>query len=116
MFGADIGVVEVLRLLRGEREHFLDAGRVRTVAELLGVRTALDLLLDFAADVLQIETHLLQNVDRHALAELEQAQQQVLGADEIVIEAVGFLARERQHLLGARREVVHGFFRHNTSR
>jgi hypothetical protein len=29
-----------------------------------------------------------------------------------MIEAVGFLAREREHLLRARREIAHGFVAH----
>ena len=55
---------------------------------------------------------LLQDIDGDALAQLDQAEQQMLGADEIVVEAVGFLARQRQHLLRARRKIVHGFFAH----
>ena len=50
---------------------------------------------------------LLEDVDGDALAELDQAEQQVLGADVVVVEAVGFLARQREHLLGARGEIVH---------
>jgi hypothetical protein len=34
-------------------------------------------------------------------------EQEVLGADVVVVEAIGFLAGEREHLLGAGREVVH---------
>src|SRR5580704_10492923 len=36
----------------------------------------------------------------------------MLGADEIMIEPISFLPGQRQHLLGAWREVVHGFFTH----
>jgi hypothetical protein len=32
-----------------------------------------------------------------------------------VIEAVGYLAREREHLLRSRREIVHGFFAHSAT-
>ena len=38
----------------------------------------------------------------------------MFGADEIVIEPVGFLARQREHLLGARREIAHGFVAHTS--
>ena len=71
-----------------------------------------DLLLDFHADGLEVEAHLLEDIDGDALAQLDEAEQQVFGADKVVVEAVGFLARQRQHLLGARREIVHGFFAH----
>jgi hypothetical protein len=47
------------------------------------------------------------SIDGDALAELDQAEQQVLGADVVVVEAVGLLAGERQDLLGAGGEVVH---------
>jgi hypothetical protein len=36
----------------------------------------------------------------------------VLGADEVVVEAVGFLARQGQDLLRARRKIVHRFVTH----
>ena len=50
----------------------------------------------------------LEDVDGHALAELDQAEQEMLGADVVVVEAVGLLAGQGEHLLRARREVVHG--------
>ena len=115
VLGADVGVVERLGFLGGERQHLLDARRVRDVADHLLVRPGADLLLDLHADGFEVEAHLLQDVDGDALAQLDQAQQQVLGADEVVVEPVGFLARQRQHLLGARREIVHGFFAHTCS-
>jgi len=43
----------------------------------------------------------LQHVDRHALAELDQAEKQMLRAHVIVVEAVGLLAGQGQDLLGA---------------
>ena len=76
----------------------------------LGVGAGADLFFDFHADGFEIEAHLLQHVDRDALAELDQAEQQMLGADVIVVEAVGFLAGQGQDLLGARGEIVHDFF------
>jgi len=41
-----------------------------------------DLLLDFHADGLQVETELLQNVHGDTLAELNQAEQQVFRSDD----------------------------------
>ena len=57
---------------------------------------------------------LLQNIldgadEKRRDRERDQAEEEVLGADVVVVEAVRFLAGERQHLLGARREVVHWF-------
>ena len=73
----------------------------------LGLRAGADLLLDFHADGFEVEPHLLEDVDGDALPELDQAEQQMLGADVVVVEAVGFLAGERQDLLRARCEIIH---------
>ncbi len=48
-----------------------------------------------------------EHIDRDALAELDQPEQQVLGADIVVIESVRFLSGESEDLLGAWGEVVH---------
>ena len=66
-----------------------------------------NLLLHFHSHGLEVETHLLQNVHRHALPQLDQSEQQMLGADVIMVEAVGFLAGKRQDLLGAWGEIIH---------
>ena len=107
VLGADIGMIQRLGFLAGQREHFLHARRVGNVADHLGLRAGADLFLDFHPDGLEIEPHLLQNVDRHALAQLDQAEQKMLGADVIVVEAVRFFASKREHLLGARSEIIH---------
>ena len=73
----------------------------------LGLRAGADLLLDLHADGLEVEPHLLQHVDGDALAELDQAEQKMLGADVVVVEAVGFLAGQRQDLLGAGGKIIH---------
>ena len=36
----------------------------------------------------------------------------MLRAEEIVVEPVGFLARQREHLLRARCKITHGFITH----
>ena len=54
----------------------------------------------------------LEHVDGDPLAELDEAQKEVFGADKIVIEPVGFLTREGEHLLRPGRKIVHGFFAH----
>ena len=64
------------------------------------------------ADSFEIQTHLLQNIDGHALAQFDQSEQKVFGAEKIVVKPVGFFPRESQHLLRARSEVAHGFVAH----
>ena len=65
------------------------------------------MLLHLHPHCLEIEPHFLQNVYRHALAKLDQAEQKMLGADVIVIEAIRFFTRKLQDLLGARGKVIH---------
>ena len=68
MFGADVGVVQGLRLLGGESEDFFHPRRVGDVAGDLGVWSGADLFLYLHADGLQIEAHFLKNIDGHALS------------------------------------------------
>ncbi len=49
----------------------------------------------------------MQNVDCHALAEFDEPEKQVLGADVVVVEAIGFLPGKRQNLLSPRCEIIH---------
>jgi hypothetical protein len=65
--------------------------------------------LDLHPHRLEIEPHLLQNIHGHALAELDQTEQEMFGADVIVIETIGFFSRKLQDLLSARGEVIHFF-------
>ena len=111
VLGADVGVVEGLGLLLRQGEDLLHARRVGNVADHLLVGAGADLLLDLQADGFQVEAHFLEHIDGDALAQLDEAEQEVFGADKVVVEPVGFLARQREHLLRARREIVHGFCR-----
>ena len=107
MFGADVGMIQRLRFLPCQREHLLDPRRVGNVADHFRFRPRPDLLLDFHPHGFEIEPHLLEDVDGHALPQLDQAEQQMLGPDVIMIEAVGFFSSERQDLLGARGKIIH---------
>jgi len=71
------------------------------------------LLFDFEADRFEIKSHLLENVHGHSLAEFDQAEEKVFGADEVMVEPVGLLPRESQDLLRPRREIVHRVIAHS---
>ena len=60
----------------------------------------LDDLLDLDADLAEVDVEVLQHVGRHAAAFLDQAQQDVLGADVLVVEALGLLVGQLHHLPG----------------
>ena len=76
VLGADVGMVERLGFLGGQRQDFLDARRVRDVADHLLIGPGADLLFDFHADGFKVEAHLLEDVDGDALPELDQAEEQ----------------------------------------
>ena len=63
-------------------------------------------------DGFQVETHFLEHIDGDALPQLDEAEQKVFGADDVVVETVGFLPRQSQYLLGARREIAHALVTH----
>ena len=95
VLGPDVGMIERFRFLARKRENFFDARRIRNVAHHLGLRPGTDLFLDFHPHGFEVETHLLQNVDGHALPKFDQAKQQMLGPDIIMVEAVSFFPSQR---------------------
>jgi len=64
-------------------------------------RLAFDELLDLQPDLAQIDVEVLQHVGGHAAAFLDQAQQDVLGADVFVIEPLCLLIGQLHDLAGA---------------
>ena len=111
VLGAHVRMVEAFGLLACKRKHLFNARRVRDVPDHLGLRTAADLLLDLQPHGLHVETHLLQHVDGNTLAELDQAEEQMLGPDIIVIEPISLFASQGQHLLRSGSEIIHHFKR-----
>src|SRR2546430_17459969 len=85
-------------------ENLFHSRRVRNVAHHFCFRTGPDLFLHFHPHGLEIESHLLQNVHRHTLAKLDQAEQKMLGPDVVMVEAIRFFTRKLKDLLGAWRE------------
>src|SRR6267142_1007798 len=114
MFGADVSVVEGFGFFGGESENLFDTRGVRDIADHLLIGAGADLFLDLHADSLQVQPELLKHIDGDALAELDEAQQQVLGADEIVVKTVGLLPREGKNLLRARGKIIHCFIAHKS--
>ncbi len=60
----------------------------------------LDDLLDLVADLPQVDVQVLQDVGGDAAALLDQAEQDVFGADVLVVEALGLLVGQLHHLAG----------------
>ena len=106
MLGPDVSVIERPGFLGCKRQDLLHARRIGNVAQHPLVGPVPTCFSTSTADAFQVEAEFLKDINRYALPQLNDPKQQVFGADEVVVEAVGFLAREREHLLGARRVVV----------
>ena len=63
----------------------------------------IEFLQNLVAAAFDVDVERLQDARRGAFAFTEQAEQNVFGADVIVVELLGFLLRERENLLHARR-------------
>ncbi len=109
VLGADVGMVERLRLLAGQREHLLHARRVGDVARALVSWPVPTCFSTAARTVSRSSPIFWSTLTATPWPSLIRPEQDVLRADVVVVEAVGFLAGQRQHLLGARREIVHRF-------
>ena len=74
MLRADVGVIEGLRFLVGERQNLLHTGRVWNVAGRFLRRTGTHFLLHLHADGFEFQTHALEHVDCHTLPEFDESQ------------------------------------------
>lgn len=68
------------------------------------------MFFDLHAHGLKVETHLLEDVNSHTLAELDEAEKKMLGSHIVVVEPISFFAGQSEHLLCPWSEVVHHFF------
>ncbi len=94
VLGPDVVVAELQRLAQRELEHLLGPRGERDVAA-GGLLALADDLLDLLADTLQRDAERLQSLGRDALALVDQAEQDVLGPDVVVVEHPGlFLGQD----------------------
>ena len=100
VLGADVVVVQVAGLFHRVFDDLLGPRRLRQLAHRDHVRPALDELLDFEADLPQIDVEILEHVGGDAAAFFDQAQQHMLGADVFVVEALRLLVGELHHFPG----------------
>ena len=107
MFGANVGMTEATGFRHGMSHDLLHARCERNgVRSLSFLRPLADLLLDGRADTLQIEAHPAEDIDGHAFTQLDQAEQDVLRANVVVVESARFGPGELHDLTGAGREIV----------
>ena len=115
VLGAHVGVLQLLGFLGGKVQNLLYARGIGNVADLFLVRARTDLFFHLKPHGLQIEPHLLEHVNRHALPKLDEPKQQMLRAHKVVVKSVRLLARQRQHLLRSRRKIAHALITHRSN-
>ncbi len=93
MLGADVVVAELERLTERQLEDLLGARGEGDVPGRGGLPRTDD-LLDLLAHAFERDVHRLERLRRDALAFVDQAEQQVLGADVIVVEHPRLFLRE----------------------
>ena len=106
VFGADVVVAEQPRLFDGQLQHALGARRERNLADGERAAGALDHVLHRLLDLFEVQLELREHLGRDALALAHDAEQQVLGADVVVLEARRFVTRVVDDLAHALRETI----------
>ena len=99
VLGADVVVAELQRLAQRQLEHLLGARGERDVARRRRAALADD-LLDLAAHGLERDAERLERLGGDAFALVDQPEQDVLGADVVVVEQPRFLLRQHDDPAG----------------
>ncbi|MPM91109.1 hypothetical protein SDC9_138235 [bioreactor metagenome] len=100
MLGADVGMVELEGFTQGQLQDLLrprSEGDV-PLRRLLALTDDLD---DLLAHRLQRDAELFQGLGGHSLTLVDQAQQQVFGADVVVVQGACFVLGEHDHSSGS---------------
>ena len=100
VLGADVVVAELQRLAQRQLEHLLGARREGDVTRRRRAALADD-LLDLGAHGLERDAERLERLGGDALALVDQAEQDVLGADVVVVEQARFFLRQDDHSAGS---------------
>ena len=107
---ADVVVTEPAGLVDGQLDHALGARRQAHLADDRAIATTDD-EFDGGPHLRELDVHVLEHARGDALALADEAQEQMLRADVVVVEPLGFVLRERQDLASAVRELVESIHR-----
>ena len=107
---ADVVVAEAAGLVDGELDDALGARGQADLADDRAVAPADD-ELDRGPDLGELDVHVLEDARRDALALADEAEEQVLRADVVVVEPLRLVLRKRQDLARAVRELVEAIHR-----
>ena len=99
VLGPDVVVAQLQRLPQRELEDLLGPGGEGDVPG-GGLRSLADDLDDLAAHRLEGNAHALQGTGGDALALVDQAEEDVFGADVVVVEKASLLLRQDDHSSG----------------
>ena len=102
---ADVGVAQPSRFVDGEFDHFLRARREADLTAALTV-AATDDELDRRTDFVQLHSEVGEHLGGDAVAFADQPEQQMLGADVVVVEALSLFLSQRQDTARPFRELV----------
>ena len=105
VLGADVVVAEAAGLVDGQLDHAFRTRREPHLADDRAVPSPDD-ELDRGPDLRQLDVHVLEHAGRDALALAHQPEQQMLGADVVVVEPLRLVLSQRQDLARAIRELV----------
>jgi hypothetical protein len=100
VLGADVVVAELQRLAQRQLEHLLRPGGEGDVAG-GGLLPLTDDLLDLAAHCLQRDAEGLECFGSHSFTLVDQPEQDVLGADVVVVEHPGLFLGQDDHTAGS---------------
>ena len=110
MLRADVVVTEAARFVDRQFDHALRSRRQPDLADDRTV-TAADDEFDGGAHLREFDVHVLEDARGNTLALADEAQEQMLRADVVVVEPLRFVLRKRQDLAGAVRELVEAIHR-----
>ena len=105
VFGADVVVAQASRLINGELDDLLGPWGEADFANDRALAPTDD-ELNRLANLGQLNVEVLEDLRRNAFTLADKAEQQVLCADVVVVEALRLVLGERQHLAGAIREAI----------
>ncbi len=105
VLGADVVVIEAPRLVNREFDDLLRARGQSDLAD-RWLFAAPDDELNRRAHLGQLHAHVAQHPSGDAIALAHESKEQVLGADVVMVEAVGLFLGERQDLAGPFRKFV----------
>ena len=91
MLCTNIVVVEIASLFHGVFNDFFCSGRLGKLAHGNHVRTGLDYIFNFQADLTQINAEIFQNAGGNAAAFFDQTQEDMFRSNIFVIETLRFL-------------------------